>query len=75
MNMVNAPNLEKYADSLIWAVSTMTGCSFGDVTPRTLNEIILSLLTFLIGMIVLAKTFSDFASLKFLLDEEKTQKK
>ena len=73
--MVNAPNLEKYADSLIWAVSTMTGCSFGDVTPRTLNEIILSLLTFLIGMIVLAKTFSDFASLKFLLDEEKTQKK
>jgi hypothetical protein len=75
MNLTDASHLEKYADSMVWAVSTLTGCSFGDVTPRTLNEILVSLVTFLLGMILLAKTFSDFASLKQLLDEERTQKK
>ena len=71
MNLTNAPNVQKYIDSSVWAVSTLTGCSFGDVTPRTVNEIIVSLLVFLTGMILLAIIFSDFASLMYLLDIEK----
>lgn len=71
--MKNADNVVRYIDSMSWAVSTLTGCSFGDVSPLTLNEILLSLATFLIGTILLAKIFSDFASLKNLLEAENVQ--
>ena len=75
MSLENAPLLQKYIDSSVWAVSTLTGCSFGDVTPRTVNEIFVSLIVFLIGMILLAKVFTDFASLMYLLDIEKEHAK
>lgn len=68
--MEEASLYEKYADSSVWAVSTLTGCSFGDVTPSTLEEVITSILIFLIGIILLAKIFTDFASIMHLLDAE-----
>jgi len=69
--LTQAPVSIKYIDSSVWAVSTLTGCSFGDVTPRTVNEILVSLAVFLTGTILLAIVFSDFASLMYLLDIEK----
>ena len=63
----------KYVDSLLWAVTTMAGCSFGDVTSITYFEMIMSILFFLVGASALAKVFADFASLMYLLSIEKTQ--
>jgi len=60
-------------DSCLWAVSTLVACSFGDVTPRTLQEVILSLVTLLVGVMLIAMIFSDFASLMYLLDIERSQ--
>lgn len=60
-------------DSCLWAVSTLTACSFGDVTPRTLEEVIYSLITLLSGVLMIAMIFSDFASLMHLLDVERAE--
>ena len=60
----------KYVDAAMWAVTTLTGCSFGDVTPRTLQEVIISNFVFVIGILLLAKIFSDFASVLHLLNLE-----
>ena len=68
----DATNSRKYLDSLLWAVSTMTGCTFGDVTARTFLEMLVTLFVFLIGASILAKTFGDFASLNHLLSVEST---
>jgi len=67
----------KYVDSAMWAVTALTGCSFGDVTPRTLQEVIISNVVFVIGILLLAKIFSDFASMLHLFDIEniKTREK
>lgn len=70
--MENAANNRKYIDSLLWAVGTMTGCTFGDVVAKTFYEILITLVFFLIGASILAKTFGDFASLNFLLSIEST---
>ena len=70
--ILNGTSLERYVDSMSWAVGSMTGSSFSDVTPLTLNEILMSLVAFLTGTILLAKIFSDFASLKHLLRIEET---
>lgn len=59
-------------DACLWAVGTLTACSFADVTPRTFEEILLSVITLLAGVMLLAMIFSDFASLMYLLDVEKT---
>ena len=71
----DASNLRKYVDSLLWAVTTMSGCTFGDVTPRTTNEVLVCLIIFVVGASVLAKVFGDFASLNYLLSIESTQEK
>lgn len=73
--MTDSSLFEKYADASVWAVSTLTGCSFQDVTPRTLEEVITSILIFLIGIMSLAKIFTDFASIMHLLDVENVQVK
>lgn len=73
MGKVDADFGTKYIDSLLWAVTTMTGCSFGDVTPKTVFEVLVSILFFLVGASALAKVFADFASLMYLLSIEKTQ--
>ena len=69
--MTHAPLSQKYIDASVWAASTLNGCSYGDVTPRTVNEIIISLIVFLIGTLLLAKIFSDFSSLMYLLNIDK----
>lgn len=51
----------------------MGGCSFGDVSPVSFPEIIISLIIFIVGASVLAKVFSDFASLMHLLTINKIQ--
>ena len=50
----------------------MTGCSFGDVSPRTFYEMLITLFIHLVGAAFLAKIFADFASLMYLLGIEKT---
>jgi len=72
-NEQNSPLIEKYVDSCLWAVSTLTACSFGDVTPRTLEEVVYSLITLLAGVLMIAMIFSDFASLMHLLDVERAE--
>jgi len=67
--------VDKYIDSCLWAVSTLTACSFGDVTPRTLEEVLLSLVTLLAGVLMIAMIFSDFANLMYLLDADRAQAK
>lgn len=53
----------------------MTGCSYGDVTPRSFNEVIVSLVIYVVGACILAKVFGDFASLMYLLSIEKAQER
>jgi len=76
-NMEDANLFVKYVDSAVWAVTTLTGCSFGDVTPRTLQEVIISDFVFITGILLLAKIFSDFASVLYLFNLEnlKTREK
>lgn len=60
-------------DACLWAVGTLAACSFGDVTPHTFEEVFLSLITLLTGVVLLAMIFSDFASLMYLIDIERAQ--
>lgn len=60
-------------DACLWAVGTLAACSFGDVTPRTFEEVLLSLITLLTGVVLLAMIFSDFAKLMYLVDIERAQ--
>lgn len=62
--------LEMYADSLSWAASTISGCSFFDVSPKNVNEVILALFSLLIGTISLAKIFADLEQLRELSEIE-----
>lgn len=73
--MSGASILVKYTDATDWAVGALTGCNFADVTPHTLEEVLLTIVIFLVGILLLAKIFSDFASLFSLLDSENTQSK
>lgn len=75
MNMSDASILIKYTYATDWAVGALTGCNFADVTPQTLQEVILTIIIFLMGILLLAKIFSDFASLFYLLDTENSQAK
>jgi hypothetical protein len=72
---LEASNYVKYTEALSWAVSTMTGSSYGDVTPRSFPEVCLSLVIYIVGACILAKVFGDFASLMYLLSIEKTQER
>jgi len=69
-NMQDENLFVKYVDAAMWAVTTLTGCSFGDVTPRTLQEVIISNFVFVTGILLLAKIFSDFASVLYLFNLE-----
>jgi hypothetical protein len=62
--------LQMYADSLSWAASTISGCSFFDVTPKNFNEVVLALFSLLIGTISLAKIFADLEQLRELSEIE-----
>lgn len=73
--LLDASTYVKYTEALSWAVSTMTGSSYGDVTPRSFSEVCLSLVIYVVGACVLAKVFGDFASLMYLLSIEKTQER
>jgi hypothetical protein len=53
----------------------MVGSSFGDITPRTFDEIVVSIVIFLVGASALAKVFADFADLIYLLSIEKTRQR
>ena len=74
-NLTEAPNDVKYVDAIVISTTTLAGCSYGDVSPRSFNEIIWSLIIFLVGALILAKVFGDFAALMHLLAIENTQKK
>ena len=67
--------IQRYVDSLLWGVSAMAGCSFGDVTPRTFYEIIASLVVMVLGTSVLAVIFGDFTAIMKLLETERSQEK
>jgi hypothetical protein len=51
----------------VWCTSTLIGSSYGDVNPRTFNEILISLVIMVLGAGVLGKIFADFTTLGYLL--------
>lgn len=61
---------KKYVDSALWAVMSLVGCCVNIVSPRTLQEVIITNFVFVIGILLLAKIFSDFASVLHLFDLE-----
>lgn len=73
--MKNETIVTKYIFSASWAVSTMTGNSYGDVTPQTMPEMILSLVMMVLGASFYGKLFADFATIMEIVRADKVEKK
>jgi hypothetical protein len=65
-NLTDAPLDVQYVKSLSWAVDTMTGSSFGDVTPQQLPEKYAGCIFMVLGATLYSKLFADFESLMML---------
>ena len=74
-HQVNGSLFRKYIESLMWAVSTMTGSSFGDVTPFTNFEILISTIMMVLGASFYAKIFADFVSMISFVRSDRQEKK
>jgi len=74
-NVEEAGVFEKYSFALNWAVASLTGNSFGDVTPKTYYENCLATVILVVGASVFSKNFADFNSLIQLLNQEKETNK
>ena len=66
--------IDKYLDSFVWAVSAMTGASFGDVTPNTEFEIVLSIIMMILGASFYGKVFADFEKIIHIYLKDKLEK-
>ena len=64
---------EKYVEASAWSMSTLTGSSFGDVTPRTFEEVSLSIVILFIGLLTMAAVFSNISTLLYVLNRGNTQ--
>lgn len=53
----------------------MLGGSFGDVTPKTTYEIIISIIMMLVGAIFYAKIFAEFEKITFMRARESIMRK
>ena len=74
-NREKLPLIDTYLDSLVWAVSAMTGASYGDVTPNTSQEIVISVMMLVIGASFYGKVFADFEKIIQINKLEKIEKK
>ena len=63
-----------YISSFNWAVSCMTGNSFGDVTPWTNWEMFASILFMVLGGAFYGKIFADFDCIMHLQRGESIEK-
>ena len=70
----NLPLIDTYLDSSVWAVSAMTGASYGDVTPNTIIEIILAVFMMILGASFYGKVFADFEKIIQINLSEKLEK-
>jgi hypothetical protein len=52
--------LKSYIYSFSWAVEAMTGNSFGEVTPKTVNEMVCATVFILLGAFVYSKIYAGF---------------
>ena len=64
-----------YLDSLSWAVATMTGTSYGDVSPTTNYEIFISIIMMILGASFYGKVFADFEKIMQVMRKERMDKK
>ncbi len=71
----NASLIFIYIESLNWAVCAMTGTSFGDVTPQTDYEVLLSVVMMVLGATFYGKIFADFESIMYVTRTEKLEKR
>ena len=67
--------MRRYVDASLWCMSTITGSSFGDVTPETRAEKILALIMMPMGAIFFVKIFSDFVEILGLNQSEERETK
>jgi hypothetical protein len=72
----DAPLLNIYTDSALWAICSMEGNTVGDVSPRTSPEISLTVIVMVLGASFYAQIFGDFQSIMNITrKEDKEQRK
>lgn len=67
--------VDQYVLALEWAVSSMTGSCFGDVTPTTNLEVLTSVIIMVIGSTFYCQIFADFETIIYVSRMEKLEKK
>ena len=72
-NFSSAGLVEHYIYSVSWAICTMTGNSFGDVSPKTDWEMVVSLVIMVLGVTFYAKTISDLQGLLYFINSAKIE--
>ena len=65
----------KYISSLSWGVATMTGCSFGDVSPGNFLENFITMIMMVFGASFYGKIFADFESILAFMHGDSSEKK
>ena len=70
-DLYTASEFTQYVESMMFVISALSGCCFGDVNPMTYTETLLTITFLITGVTAYAKVFSDFNSLMRLFSEEK----
>lgn len=55
-----------YVYSLSWSVEAITGNSFGEVNPKTINEMFIATIFIILGAFIYSKIFAGFDQLIFM---------
>jgi hypothetical protein len=75
MGLQNIGLVEQYILSMEWAVSTMNGLCYGNVSGVTGAEITISIIVMVIGASFYAKVFADFETIIRLSRKDKLEKR
>lgn len=63
MHLLEASIKERYVNSVYWAMTTMTSCGYGDITPITTNERVVNMFTMICSCMIFAFVIGDIGRL------------
>lgn len=63
----------QYLASVYWSVATLASVGYGDITPRTWNEVVLAIVVMIMGVLTLAVAIGNVVSILNQLDSGRSQ--